>query len=253
MKIFRTQLATILVTVIVTSLMWVVPMRNLTFKIASIQKEVANTSKDTVAMARKIKNSEYTYEEYIVGCEDQIEELQNSLWGKDNRIETLERQLRVIRDSYEKKLENSEIVAYHLSNTVLSAEQLEIADTIAHTVANNYEEYGVLPSVAVGQAMQESQLGKRCPKNNLWGISTGGYASYNSLEDGIFSYMKCLNNGYYDKALFQKDYKTAMYHIQNGGYCQPKNGYANKVISCIEKYSFKEYDDYYLGLIAERK
>ena len=35
--------------------------------------------------------------------------------------------------------------------------------------------------------------------------------------------------------------------IQKGGYCQPPDGYASAVISCIESYGFAEYDDYYLG------
>ena len=48
---------------------------------------------------------------------------------------------------------------YHLESTRLSQAQLERADKIAHVVANNYNTYGVLPSVAVGQAMLETQIG----------------------------------------------------------------------------------------------
>ena len=246
--ILKLKVITILVTVIFTSLIWLIPFTRLSNTIVTLREDIDNVAdKETVAIARKIKNSDYSYEEYIVGYEDQIEVLETSLWGKDSRIESLERQVEVIQQSYERKLEKSELIKYHLESSVLSEEQLRVADEIAHTVASNYEEYGVLPSVAVGQAMQESQLGKVCPSNNLWGISTGNYTPFSSLDEGIFTYLKCINNGYYDGALFERNYTTAMYHIQSGGYCQPSDGYASAVISCIEKYGFAEYDDYYLG------
>lgn len=198
------------------------------------------TDRYTVQVEMNIKNGDYFYE-------DKIKKLEENLNFKDNTILTLKRQVDTIKGTYEEKLEKSELIVYHLESSVLSEEQLSRADEIAHIVASNYEEYGVLPSVAVGQAMQESQLGVICPKNNLWGINTGTYSSYPSLYDGVIKYLKVINNGLYDGALFNTDYKSSLYSIQSGGYCVPRDGYAESVSKCITSYNFTEYDKYYLG------
>ena len=54
-----------------------------------------------------------------------------------------------------------------------------------------------------------------------------------------------INNGYYKRAVGETNYRTAAYAIQNGGYCCPKAGYANKIISAIEMYDLNEYDRFY--------
>lgn len=227
--ILRLKVKTILVTALITSLLWLIPVVKLYDTLVNLKEDI-----------------DQSHEEYVMMCEEQIEVLEVSLLGKNHRIETLEEQIESIQKSYEQKLEKSELVKYHLESSVLSEEQLKVADKIAHIVASNYEEYGVLPSVAVGQAMQESSLGEICPSNNLWGISSDGYASFSSLEEGVIEYLKCINNGYYDGALFERDYLKAMQCIQDGGYCQPKEGYASEVIKCIEEYEFIRYDNYYL-------
>ena len=250
----------VLTTVIATSVMWLLPLSFL-FKqsedrsreIAQLHSDIALISdKDTIQIARKIKNSDYSYEEYVTGYADQVAELEASINGMDSEIYKLNRQIESIKDSYSQKLKNSELKKYHLESTVLSSTQLERADEIAYLVACSYEEYGVLPSVAVGQAMQETQLGvavnNATPNFGWWGvIGRNGYATYTSLEDGVNAYLKCVNNGLYNGALFNSSYSSSLLSIQNGGYCEPKDGYASRVVDCIESYNFSEYDEYYLG------
>lgn len=237
----------VIITFCLSVLLFGAPLIHSYQKIVELQEDISILSdKDTIQIARKIKNSDYSYEEYITGYADQIAELEANLNGKDTKIEVLERQIEDIQNTYEVKLSKMMYEQYHLESDILSDEQLRRADEIAHIVASHYEEYGVLPSVAVGQAMQESQLGVVCPENNLWGINTGTYSSYPSLYDGVMKYLKVINNGLYDGALFEKDPLTALTSIQNGGYCVPKDGYASKVLNCIYSYDFTRYDEYYL-------
>ena len=85
----------------------------------------------------------------------------------------------------------------------LSDQQKETADKIANYVANHWEENGVLPSVAVAQAYQESSF-IHYRGYNLWGINSGA-TTYSSLEDGIEHYMDVINLHYYKGAPYKKD------------------------------------------------
>lgn len=118
------------------------------------------------------------------------------------------------------------------------------ADLIATYCIKNYKKYKVLPSICIAQAITESGLGESCPTNNLWGISTNHYQGYPSLEAGTLKYLSVINNGYYDGAVGEKNYRKAAYAIANGGYCYPANGYAAKVISAVEMYDLTDYDKY---------
>lgn len=131
----------------------------------------------------------------------------------------------------------------------LSSEQERIADKVAETVADNWENYGVLPSVAVAQTFVESSLGvNQVRPNNLWGIRPGGnYSAYASLEDGIYAYLNVLNNGLYDKALHKKDYKVQLLEILQGGYYGEDDGgtieeYYQDCVDSIRDYHFDRYD-----------
>ena len=127
------------------------------------------------------------------------------------------------------------------SAKTLDKEKSKTADAIAEICTENWEEYGVLPSVAVAQAFIESTLGEHCSGFNLWGIRSGA-EQYSSLEEGAFRYLAVINNGYYDKALFQMDYRKQMKEILNGGYCQPVGDYYENAIWSIEEYNFDRYD-----------
>ena len=190
--------------------------------------------------------------EAIKGKNSEIEDLKEQLVSKRSEVELLSRQVGSIKLYYLEKQENSVMKEYYHTSNSLSESQLQVANEIAYIVASEYDTYGVLPSVAVGQAMQETQLGtdKNCSVINSygwWGVKSkihSGYARYSSLDEGIQGYLNCLNNGRYDKALFNKSPVDSMYAVQKGGYCD--NSYAENVISCIQQFNFTEYDKYYL-------
>lgn len=121
--------------------------------------------------------------------------------------------------------------------------QQKNAETIARICVENWEKYGCLPSVAIAQAFVESTLGKHCPSgsNNLWGICSGA-VSYSSIEDGVYGYMRVINNGYYKGAPHCKDYSTQISRILAGGYCTPVGDYYSNAIWTIEHYQLYEYD-----------
>ena len=120
--------------------------------------------------------------------------------------------------------------------------QKKNADIIASVCIDKWETYGVLPSVAIAQALEESSLGEHCRKNNLWGIRQGKN-TYNSLESGTIAYLKVINNGYYDGAPFETSYKKQIRKILDGGYCQPEGNYYKDVVNTIESYNLTSYDD----------
>lgn len=128
------------------------------------------------------------------------------------------------------------------SSRCLTNKQTKIADKIAKVTSENWDEYGVLPSVAVAQAFIESSLGKNCcASNNLWGIASGG-ESYSSLENGVIRYLEVINNGCYNGAPFQKDYRIQLRKILDGGYCEPVGSYYENAVWGIEHYDFDRYD-----------
>ena len=132
----------------------------------------------------------------------------------------------------------------------LTKKQIEVAEKIAKETSDSWEERGVLPSVAVVQAFNESSLGVNQVKpNNLWGIRPGGvnYAYYSSVDEGIEAYLDVLNNGLYDKALYKKDYRTQLRYILAGGYYGEDDGgtneeYYKNCVDSIEKHGFDRYD-----------
>lgn len=123
-----------------------------------------------------------------------------------------------------------------------SKSQDKNAQRIAKVVADNWEKYGCLPSVAIAQAFIESTLGEHCTGYNLWGIRSGA-EQYDSLDDGIYRYMRVINNGYYKGAPFCKDYKKQIRRILDGGYCTPEGEYYNNVIWTIQAYGLYRYDE----------
>lgn len=142
----------------------------------------------------------------------------------------------------------------------LSEKQKEVATKVAEKASCNWEEYGVLPSVAVVQAFNESSLGTNQVKpNNLWGIRPRGvyYSSYRSLDDGIMAYLRVINNGYYGKALYKRDYHKQLRHILAGGYYGEDDGgtieeYYQNCIGSIEKYGFDKYDKVLFDRLKEK-
>jgi len=131
-------------------------------------------------------------------------------------------------------------------------------------------EYGVLPSVTIAQAILESNWGRSelaQEDNNYYGIkgneNTNEYAtreytdqwveinasfrSYDSPADSMADYSRLLANGtawdknHYNGVVEADNYKEAAYALQEAGYATDP-GYAEKVISLVEKYNLNQYD-----------
>lgn len=145
----------------------------------------------------------------------------------------------------------------------LTKSQQKNADRIAEVVASKWDDYGVLPSVAVAQAFIESTLGDRCPGYNLWGINSGRGYNYSSLDEGINAYLKVIHDsGYYDDAIGCKSYATQLYRIlydvdSNGNrrdvYCVPAGDYLSDAKWAIEAYGFDKYDKKMFKEIEKKK
>lgn len=137
---------------------------------------------------------------------------------------------------------NTKQMGINATSRKLTESQQYYADRIAEVAIDNWETYGVLPSVAVGQAFIESTLGDHCRGYNLWGIKSGA-VTYSSLDEGIHAYLKVINNGYYKDAPFCKDWRTQIRRILDGGYCVPEGKYYSDISWSIEAYNFDKYDE----------
>lgn len=135
---------------------------------------------------------------------------------------------------------------------VLTGERKKTAEKIGKMCDENWEKYGVLPSVCIAQAFIESTLGKNCSGYNLWGIRSGA-EKYGSLQEGVKRYLQVINNGYYDGAPFQKDYRKQIRAIVDGGYCVPAGDYYERAIWVIEAYGLEQYDKKLFRRLQEEK
>lgn len=128
------------------------------------------------------------------------------------------------------------------SRFTLDEEQSVIADRITEICTENWQEYGVLPSVCIAQAYMESHVGKHCYENNLWGLY-GGYTSFDSIDDGIYEYLEIINNGLYDDALYHIDSTYQINAIYDGGYCtSSRDHYVGGIIWIIDAFDLTKYD-----------
>lgn len=148
---------------------------------------------------------------------------------------------RYIRTDYLTKHKPKTANVTNIKLSGLSTVQQQRAYTIARVCIKEWKNYGVLPSVAIAQAMQESTLGKHCSGNNLWGICSGAI-HYSSLESGVYGYLRVINNGCYGSAPFTKNASSQISKILAGGYCVPVGNYYNDVMNIINKYGLERFD-----------
>lgn len=117
--------------------------------------------------------------------------------------------------------------------------QQEIVDLIVEISIDLYEEYGILPSVAVAQAFDESTMGEKCVKNNLYGITGGAYDTH---EASILAYMDLLQSERYAGARHIEEPRAQIDAILSAGYCNDE-GYADDVEWTIREYDLQKYDN----------
>ena len=154
-------------------------------------------------------------------------------------------------------------------------DKIEFIESIEQQAYINYNKYGILPSITIGQAILESGWGKSqlaMEHNNLFGIKADSrwngdiatmttnenysdviedsFRKYDSkaesIEDhGLFLYE---NERYTVNGVFiAKDYRSQALALQSAGYSTAKNEageliYADKLINIIKNYNLMLYD-----------
>ena len=129
----------------------------------------------------------------------------------------------------------------------------DTADAIADICIKEWDTYGILPSVALGQAFVESGLGSG--GSNLFGVN--GCRGLGPVS-ATYRYLQCLHNGYFKGTMaFKKTPEEQMYYIlERGNYCAgeyPYGQYYYNVINSIYHYGWDHYDDILKKIKAREK
>lgn len=157
----------------------------------------------------------------------------------------------------------------------ISEEKIEFIKSIEDGAIYNYEEYGILPSITVAQAILESGWGQSKlskDSNNIFGIKADNswdgesievmtsenyndkikakFRKYNSITDSIKDHGKFLseNKRYEENGLFDsKNYKKQAQALEDAGYSTKKDKcgnhiYADMLIDIIQKYNLAKLD-----------
>ncbi len=157
----------------------------------------------------------------------------------------------------------------------ISEEKIEFIKSIEDGAIYNYEEYGILPSITVAQAILESGWGQSKlskDSNNIFGIKADNswdgesievmtsenyndkikakFRKYNSITDSIKDHGKFLseNKRYEENGLFDsKNYKKQAQALEDAGYSTKKDKYGNRIyadmlIDIIQKYNLEKLD-----------
>ncbi|AKP68083.1 glycoside hydrolase family 73 protein [Companilactobacillus ginsenosidimutans] len=136
------------------------------------------------------------------------------------------------------------------------------------------QQYGVLPSITIGQAILESDWGNSTlasKYNNYFGIKgtnpdntvvletkeytngqwvtiNGRFRSYTDFRESMKDHALLLVNGttwnssQYQQVISSKDYIEAAVSLQTDGYATDP-GYTSKIIHVIQKYDLMKYDE----------
>lgn len=174
------------------------------------------------------------------------------------------------------------IVGFFISTFILKKytnKDIEISNNFIELIKDkaieNYEDYGILPSVTISQAIIESDWGNSTlasEYNNLFGIKAdeswegdkvnfetnenyndiiySDFRSYKSIEDSIKDHGKFLfeNSRYRENGLFDsKDYKKQAEALEKAGYATVKDEkgeliYSEILIQVIEDNNLYVYD-----------
>lgn len=156
----------------------------------------------------------------------------------------------------------------------MSAKRQEFIITILPGAETAYEEYGILPSLLISQAILESNWGKSHIENNLFGIKATNswegevvykntkeyvdgkwitveapFRAYNDFSQSVEDYARLLAfSSRYKPVLAAEDYKQAAFAVWQSGYATDPN-YPQKLIKIIEDYSLNKYDEEFEQII----
>lgn len=156
-------------------------------------------------------------------------------------------------------------------------EKLEFIENVYEVAIDNYNDYGILPSITISQAILESGWGGSTLSeeyNNLFGIKAdnrwsgetaqletkenyddvivGSFRAYDSFRASIRDHGKFLyeNERYRNNGLFAgKTYKEQAQALENAGYSTAKDEegnliYADKLIRVIQENNLMLYDNF---------
>ena len=131
----------------------------------------------------------------------------------------------------------------------LSAAQKQFLNKITPAAVNGWDQYKILPSVTLGQAIIESAWGSSpgaIYKNNYFGVmdSNGSLRRYASVEEGFKHRFEFLQH--YRGVAGNRDYRSTLRNIHAGGYAEAPD-YAQSLINLIEQYGLQVYDTFVLN------
>ena len=138
---------------------------------------------------------------------------------------------------------------------------------VAHGAIETYQEYGILPSITIAQAILETGWGKSRIGNNIFGIKAGSswkgktrtaqtseyingkwvsttatFRDYDSVAESIMDHAELVGTASrYEAVRNAKDYKEAARALQEAGYATDPE-YAQKLINIIEQNNLTMYD-----------
>ena len=148
----------------------------------------------------------------------------------------------------------------------LDGYQLDFINKIKDGAVESYNEYGVLPSLTMAQAILESGWGKSSIGNNIFGIKAGsgwtgktqtvgtsewgngGYYSitdtfrdYDSIDDSIKDHAELLTSDRYQAVINSTNYQEACKAVKDCGYATSPT-YTQNLINLIEMYGLDQWD-----------
>ncbi len=221
--------------------------------------------------------SPYVSEDTIIseGC-DEIKKVQyycnihnEKIIGKELISETVLQesvpQLIYTSDKNKVSRENAVEALFCLDNG-MSEKQKEFVAKILPTVIDGYNNYDILPSLTLAQAILESDWGTCHIKNNLFGFksysineprtaclthefvngeyieTTCYFRTYNSFEDSVKDYHNLLyNNQIYSKVISADNYVDACKEQGKSGYATCPT-YGEQLLNLIETYNLYYWD-----------
>lgn len=185
------------------------------------------------------------------------------------------KQENIVQENIEKESYDSVKVDLEFSNIYLDDNKKEFILKIFNGAIENYNKYGIVPSITIAQAILESGWGSSelaVNHNNIFGIKAdsrwsgaiatistsenyndstiANFRKYDSVDESLDDHGKFLseNPRYSEYGLFEKkNYKNQAQALEDAGYstAKDKNGqliYAEKLIGIIEKYNLMQYD-----------
>ena len=212
---------------------------------------------------------------YIVNIKLKDNSLNTITDLKESAISKEINQENIVQENIEKESYDSVKVDLEFSNIYLDDNKKEFILKIFNGAIENYNKYGIVPSITIAQAILESGWGSSelaVNHNNIFGIKAdsrwsgaiatistsenyndstiANFRKYDSVDESLDDHGKFLseNPRYSEYGLFEKkNYKNQAQALEDAGYstAKDKNGqliYAEKLIGIIEKYNLMQYD-----------